>query len=96
MIKMSDPFSRVYEKKMLARNNKRNLIDHHMGENPFELRGKTQRPVDHSLLLIIINGRKLIVMKMIQTILMRLSLFVIWMMLQTVSLVTMWLLTLRL
>ena len=48
----SDPFShkenvvcRVCEKKMLARNYKRHLIDHHKGENPSDLRGKTQRPV---------------------------------------------------
>ena len=51
--KMStDPFShkenvvcRVCEKKMLARNYKRHLIDHHKGD----LGGKTQRPVNQFL-----------------------------------------------
>jgi hypothetical protein len=49
---MSEPFSlkenvvcHVCEKKMLARNYKSHLIDHHKGENPSDLRGKTQRPV---------------------------------------------------
>ena len=54
MRKMSDPLShkenvvcRVCEKKMLARNYKRHLLDHHhKGENPSDLRGKTQRPVN--------------------------------------------------
>ena len=32
---------------MLARNYKRHLLDHHKGENPSDLRGKIQRPVNH-------------------------------------------------